>query len=215
MVKITIVFDNQPPLIEGLYTDWGFSALIEIDKEKNILFDTGGNGEILLHNMGKLGIEPQSIDEIFISHNHHDHTGGLRRFLMKNDSVKLWLPASIPSKTKGQVVVSGSAPYQLYEGVYSTGVLEGIEQSLVLATSKGLMLIVGCSHPRMDHIRKAASQFGQVYGIVGGLHSTKPKSLSGLRLICATHCTQHLREIKTEYPDAFLQGGAGQVIEVM
>ena len=214
MIKITIVFDNQPPQIEGLHSDWGFSALIDINQEKKILFDTGGNGKILLHNMAKLGIKPQSIDEVFISHNHHDHTGGLRRFLMKNASVKLWLPVLIPSKATGQVVVSGSAPFQLYEGVYSTGVLEGIEQSLVLATSKGLMLIVGCSHPKMDQIRKAASQFGQVYGIVGGLHSTKPKSLTGLRLICATHCTQHLRAIKELYPDAFVQGGAGQVIEV-
>lgn len=214
MLKITIIFDNQPPLIEGLRSDWGFSALIEIDQEKKILFDTGRDGEILLHNMRDLGIEPQSIGDVFISHNHHDHTGGLKRFLMNNNSVKLWLPGSMPVKTTGGVVVSGKAPYQLYEGVYSTGVLEGIEQSLVLSIPQGLLIIAGCSHPRMERIRKAASQFGKVYGIVGGLHSTPPSSLSGLELICATHCTQHIQEIQQLYPEAFVQGGAGQVIEL-
>jgi 7,8-dihydropterin-6-yl-methyl-4-(beta-D-ribofuranosyl)aminobenzene 5'-phosphate synthase len=212
MTRITIVYDNLPPLKDGLQADWGFSSLVEIDGGKTILFDTGGNGEILLHNMAVLGIEPSAIGMVFISHAHHDHTGGLKRFLEMNNSPRIWLPAPMKLKHMGETIISGRKPFRIMEGIFSTGVLEGIEQSLVLSTSKGLLLIVGCSHPDMGHILSRASQFGQVYGIIGGLHSTQPESLEGLQLICATHCTQHRDKIQSLYPDAFIQGGAGQVI---
>jgi metal-dependent hydrolase (beta-lactamase superfamily II) len=47
-----------------LKTAWGFGYLIKTEKE-NILFDTGGNSEILLFNMKKLGIDPNSIEKKF------------------------------------------------------------------------------------------------------------------------------------------------------
>ena len=48
-VKITILYDNTAPVKAGLRADWGFSALVEVDRGKTILFDTGANGEILLN----------------------------------------------------------------------------------------------------------------------------------------------------------------------
>jgi 7,8-dihydropterin-6-yl-methyl-4-(beta-D-ribofuranosyl)aminobenzene 5'-phosphate synthase len=66
----------------------------------------------------------------------------------------------------------------------------------------------------METILKAASQFGEVYGIIGGLHGTLPESLRGLDLICATHCTQYKQEIKRLYPQTYIEGGAGKVIEI-
>lgn len=66
----------------------------------------------------------------------------------------------------------------------------------------------------MESIRKAASQFGEPYGIIGGLHGTRPESLDGLKLICATHCTQHKGEIKSRFPEEYIEGGAGKVIEI-
>jgi len=35
-------------------------------------------------------------------------------------------------------------PTKLYEGIYSTGELEGIEQSLCVETGKGIVIIAGC-----------------------------------------------------------------------
>ncbi|HPZ74597.1 MAG TPA: hypothetical protein PK723_02115 [Candidatus Pacearchaeota archaeon] len=76
------------------------------------------------------------------------------------------------------------------------------------------MIITGCSHPKMEDILKAASQFGEVYGIIGGLHGTPAESLHGLKLICPTHCTEHKDKIKQLYPSAYVEGGAGKIIEI-
>lgn len=213
-MRVTITFDNTPPVRKGLLSDWGFSALVEVTTSHKLLFDTGGNGRILLNNMEILDIDPSSIQDIFISHPHLDHTGGLSSFLKRNRAVKVWAPPSFTEDIHVKEIKFLSKPAKLYEDVYSTGELDGIEQSLVVETSKGLIIIAGCSHPAMESILAAASGFGEVYGIIGGLHSTPPEALAGLRLICATHCTQEIARIKLLYPHAFLEGGAGQVIEV-
>lgn len=213
-MKITIIYDNMPPLKKGLRADMGFAALVEAGSELKILFDTGANGEILLGNMGALGIEPTSIDEVFISHPHIDHIGGLSRFLEQNNAVKVWVPPSMGEVIHAKEIVAVPGPIQIHKGIYSTGELKGIEQSMAVETSRGLVLVVGCSHPRMENILGSASLFGKVYGIVGGLHSTRPESLRDLDLICAAHCTRHQAQIKRLYPEAYLKGGAGRVIEI-
>ncbi len=211
-MKVTIVYDNTA-LKKELKADWGFSALVEA-KGKKILFDTGARGSILLSNMARLGIDPREVTDVFISHAHFDHTGGLSTFLDQNNDVKLWVPVSLRGVKKLGEVVEIEGARKLYEGIYSTGELEGIEQSLCLATPKGMVVIVGCSHPKMKHILDAASQFGTVYGIICGLHGNRPESLKGLELICATHCTQYKDEIASLYPGKYIEGGAGRVIEV-
>ncbi len=210
-MKITIIYDNTA-YRKSLQADWGFSALVETNGRK-ILFDTGANGDILLSNMQKLGINPKEIHEIFISHPHFDHVGGLSAFLNVNNEVKVWIPPSFPGVKNVREVIEVENPRELYEGIYSTGELEGIEQSLCIETKKGIVVIVGCSHPRMTHILQVASQFGKVYGIIGGLHGTRPESLEDLDLICPTHCTQYKSGIKSLSPERYVEGGAGRVIK--
>ena len=211
-MKVTIIYDNTSARPD-LQADWGFSALVEV-KGRKILFDTGTNGKILLSNMEKLEINPEEIKDVFISHPHLDHIGGLSSFLQLNNKVKLWIPSYFPEAKDAKEVIEVKEPTKLYEGIYSTGELDGIEQSLCVETEKGIVIIVGCSHPKMEHILKAASQFGKVYGIIGGLHGTKPESLKGLDLICPTHCTQYKSEIKILYPEKYIEGGAGKIIEI-
>jgi len=74
-MKITIIYDNEV-WKEGLKADWGFSCLLEAYGKK-ILFDTGANGSIIHDNIEKLNIDHTTIEEIFISHAHWDHTVGI------------------------------------------------------------------------------------------------------------------------------------------
>ena len=212
-MKLTIIYDNTS-FREDLKPDWGFSALIELNNGRKMLFDTGANGEILLNNMKKLNIDPKDIQDVFISHYHWDHTSGLALFLEENSNVKLWIPLSFKVQEKVKDIVEIKNPMELYNGVYSTGELDGIEQSLCIKTERGIVVIVGCSHPDMKHILKTASIFGDLYGIIGGMHGTDPKSLKGLKLICPTHCTMYKKEIKALYPKSYVEGGAGVVIKI-
>ncbi|MCD6489875.1 MAG: MBL fold metallo-hydrolase [Thermodesulfobacterium sp.] len=211
-MKVTIIYDNTAYKKE-LKADWGFSCLVDVFNRK-ILFDTGTDGNILLSNMKKLGIQPKDIQDIFISHYHLDHTGGLSMFLSVNNKVTLWFPPSFDKSVNAKKIIKVNKPMKLYEGIYSTGELEGIEQSLCIQTKKGIVVIVGCSHPKIEHILQTASQFGKIYGIIGGLHGNPPEPLENLDLICATHCTQYKSKIKSLYPEKYIEGGAGKIIEI-
>jgi 7,8-dihydropterin-6-yl-methyl-4-(beta-D-ribofuranosyl)aminobenzene 5'-phosphate synthase len=211
-MRITLLYDNDV-YKKGLQADWGFSCLVEIENTPTILFDTGTNGSILLSNMEKLNIDPASIDEVFISHAHFDHVGGLSAFLNVKSDVIIYVPPSLRGVRGGKEVISVSEPLTIHENVFSTGELDHIEQSMAVKTEKGIVIIAGCSHPRMAHILKAASQFGKVYAIIGGLHGFSEYALfKDLELICPTHCTQHKAEIKSLFPEQYIDGGVGRVI---
>ena len=165
--------------------------------------------------MKKLDINPDSIDEVFISHSHSDHTGGLSDFLEINRDVKIYVPISFSKPSGAKEVITVSIPIQIHENIFSTGELKGIEQSMVVKTEKGLVVIAGCSHPGVGNILKAASQFGKVYALIGGLHGFREFSLlKDLDLVCATHCTQFKSEIKNLYTQKYIEGGAGKVIQL-
>ncbi|MCI1945208.1 N-acyl homoserine lactonase family protein [Clostridium luticellarii] len=60
---------------------WSNVVLIRT-KDKNILFDTGAQGirPNILRALGKLSIEPNQIDSVFLSHLHFDHCGNASLF---------------------------------------------------------------------------------------------------------------------------------------
>ncbi|MEA3470751.1 MAG: MBL fold metallo-hydrolase [Thermodesulfobacteriota bacterium] len=213
-MKVTIIYDNEA-WDKGLAADWGFACLIEAHGRR-ILFDTGASGPILMGNMEKLGIDPKSIEDVVISHAHWDHTGGLRDFLAANRDVTLFVPSSFSVRDDAASnVVSVKGPVTLSEGINSTGELRGIEQSLVVDTVRGEVIIAGCSHPGVEEILKASLQFGSPYALIGGLHGFDNYDVvKDLGMICATHCTEHTSEIQSRYPQIFVRGGAGRVIEI-
>lgn len=56
--------------------EWGFAALIEVDGNQ-FLYDTGFNPQTVMTNAELLGIDLSGVEDVIISHNHRDHTGGL------------------------------------------------------------------------------------------------------------------------------------------
>jgi 7,8-dihydropterin-6-yl-methyl-4-(beta-D-ribofuranosyl)aminobenzene 5'-phosphate synthase len=71
--KITIL---STMLSDTHIGEWGFSAMIEADGQR-ILFDTGSREKTVIQNAKELKINLDNIDNVFLSHNHKDHTGGL------------------------------------------------------------------------------------------------------------------------------------------
>jgi len=177
-LEIIVAYDNYPHT-DGLKTGWGFSCVVR-GPGKTILFDTGGDGAVLLSNMEKLQIDPKEIDAVVLSHIHMDHVGGLGCFLAENADVIVYVPRSFPDglkqavRTAGAKTVDVHGPVEICGSVYSTGELgTGLkEQSLIVRTDKGLIVITGCAHPGIVKIvRRAADLLREdVLFVMGGFH---------------------------------------------
>jgi 7,8-dihydropterin-6-yl-methyl-4-(beta-D-ribofuranosyl)aminobenzene 5'-phosphate synthase len=162
-----------------------------------------------------LGIDPASIESIIISHGHADHAGGLAAILDLAKKATLYVPSSLHIAFPVRNVIKVKGPVQIREGIYSTGVLDGTEQALVLSKTTGVYVIVGCSHPGVGKILNAASRFGHVKGIIGGLHGFNDfGKLNDLSIMCPCHCTQYKKEMARLFPGRFISCGAGLVIEL-
>ncbi|NQT65154.1 MAG: MBL fold metallo-hydrolase [FCB group bacterium] len=211
-MKITILYDNTTSK-PGMIVDWGWSCFIETEK-RNILFDTGGNGKILLENMLNLNIDPNYVDDIVISHPDFDHIGGLSTFLNLNQKAILHIPISFRGIRYPNKVKYYDKPAQIYENIFLTGELNKREQSLAVKTEKGLVLIIGCGHPGIAKIIDSVSKFGNVFTIIGGLHGFDEFGiLENIEKICPSHCTKYKEKIKKLYPGKYIEGGVGEIIE--
>ncbi len=229
-ITLISVYDNYQ-VNPNLETAWGFATVIKTPKEL-ILFDTGGNSEVLLLNMEKLGIDPSSIKKVVISHIHSDHLGGLEGFLERNGNVTVFIPNSFPQSIKNMIIQKGakfveiSAPRKISDFVYTTGELYGPpeEQSLIIDSKKGLVVITGCAHPGIVNIVKRAKELmkrDEVYLVLGGFHHpplscVKEFKKLEVEKVAPSHCTGDLvREaFRKEYKEDFIEYGVGKMIEI-
>ncbi|MCP4346887.1 MAG: MBL fold metallo-hydrolase [Desulfobacterales bacterium] len=228
---ITILYDNYV-FTEGLEAEWGFSCIIK-SAEQTILFDTGRVKTILFNNINKLNVNIKEIGSIVISHNHSDHTGNLFYLLEKNNNASVYLPVSFPPKfvekveKTGAKVVSVSKSAEIAKNVFLTGEMgERIkEQALVLNTEKGLVIIVGCSHPGIVNITKKAKEIldKKVYLVFGGFHLLdesddeikkviKQLKELGVMKVGVTHCSgdKAIELFKNAYGENYIKMGVGK-----
>jgi len=234
-VRFSILYDNYLHK-EGTKPDWGFSCLIE-GTEKTILFDTGTNPEILMHNIEQLGVDLKDVDQIVISHEHYDHTGGLNAVLEKNHEVFVYLPVSFPYEfvrnveTKKAEVISVDEPVEICQNVYSTGEMGAQikEQSLILNTDKGLIIVTGCSHQGIVAILKRAKELFEspIHLVFGGFHLGAKSSAEleeiirnfkeiGVEKCGATHCTgdEAIEMFKRAFGENYMPMGTGRIFEI-
>ena len=234
-VKITETFNNILHR-EEMTASWGFSCVIWLP-ERTILFDTGGKGNILLDNMEAVGIEPSSIDIVFLSHEHGDHIGGLHDFLERNSEVIIYSPASFGDEYRkilsefGIEPVDVTEPIEICPGVWSTGEMGGLirEQSLVISTDRGPVVVTGCAHPGIVEITKKAKDLAKNSPllIMGGFHLGRTgdeevgRIISvleglGVKYAAPSHCTGEwaIEAFRKTFEERFIEGGAGKTYEI-
>ena len=232
--ELIIVYDNNP-FDSQLETAWGFSCLVRLP-QTTILFDTGGDSSILLRNMSQLQIDPKEVEVVMLSHIHGDHVGGLGGFLKQNSDVTVYLPGSFPSSFKDDVKAFGAKVEEIHgakkllPGVYTTGELDGgiKEQSLIITTDQGLVIVTGCSHPGITNIVRRAKEIvpdSKIYLVIGGWHlggasPTQLKSINdtfrqlGVEGVAPCHCSgdETRRQFKQYYGDDYILSGVGKRI---
>ncbi|MFW9913147.1 MAG: MBL fold metallo-hydrolase [Candidatus Thorarchaeota archaeon] len=213
--RFTIVYDNEAR--PGFKSGWGFSCLVG----ESVLFDTGPDSRALLYNMQRLDINLQEIDVVVLSHAHGDHTGGIDIVEQLGD-VRVFIPRSFFNSMRRSLSRFDNAEMlevtdmmNVREGITSTGEIGRIgEQSLVVRTPKGLVLVTGCSHPGLDTIMNVAQQAGAIYGVIGGFHGfDKLEILRDVGMIVPCHCTRLKKRILKHYPERSKQCAAGCIFD--
>ncbi|MDR3424546.1 MAG: MBL fold metallo-hydrolase [Alphaproteobacteria bacterium] len=205
---------------------WGLSFVID----DTVLFDTFANYGVLSKKLRQAKIDASKIQTVVISHDHWDHIGGLWQFLEKRTGIDVYLPASAAEATKNRMRAAGcrvivdAGAKEVKAGVFVTDEIMGEfngkplpEQALALKSGKGLVLIVGCSHPGIWEIVKRAKELfnAPVYGVVGGLHLMHADATEicqcanglkneGITMVAPTHCAG--RRAERIFQDVFRNG---------
>jgi 7,8-dihydropterin-6-yl-methyl-4-(beta-D-ribofuranosyl)aminobenzene 5'-phosphate synthase len=122
-------------------------------------------------------------------------------------------------------------PQELLEGVFTTGELEdgAIEQSLLVRTSRGLIVIAGCAHPGVINIVTRAKEVtkDRIYLVMGGLHllGTSPSWISyiaeslytsGVEKVALCHCSgdEARKLFKDYFGENYIDCGVGKEITI-
>jgi len=225
-MEIKILSDNTV-YRDGIMAEHGLSFWLKYDGQQYV-FDTG-QGLVISRNAEKLGINLAQIDSVIISHSHDDHLGGLSRILSLNPAVKVYghpnIKKTYQQKLEEKITVKNQVygkpariknfipaekPLKIAKGLWLTGILPGehkhkearVENSLVCETSRGLVVLVGCSHTGiikiLNYIKSLSNK--PVLAAAGGFHLYKKEkeelreiaqafAETGVKIIYPLHCS--------------------------
>ena len=174
-VKVTVLVENSVPFAVPVAAEHGLSMMVQVEGEEthhNILLDTGSTAETLFQNMAQAGFSVDDIDMIFLSHCHHDHTGGLlavlenktdrvpvvahpqllrKTFKLKNGLHSIGLPGGLTRsdlEKAGADLFLAADPVEIFPGAFSTGCIP--RQTEFEQRTAGFYRVVDQSEPGCD-----------------------------------------------------------------
>jgi len=156
--------------------EWGFSGLLEVDGRR-LLIDTGMRAETVLRNAEELRVDLSTVEDVVLTHNHLDHTGGLitlRRELGKKNpkalsrahvATGIFWSRPAPDGREGNGLLRSRAEYEKAGGVF-------IEHDKPRELSPGVWLLGPI--PRV-HPERNISGAGRVQSPQGTVEDTVPE----------------------------------------
>lgn len=186
ITTLSTMMTDWPRTAEAPRGEWGYAALVEVDDQK-ILFDTGRDPEVILHNLTALGISLAEVDHVVLSHHHGDHTGGLVALKKRQPDALAHVHvargfAEHARALGADFAAAGGAPFEVADrptallgrpDVMLTGPIarrfeeravapENLrvpdDQALVIDSADGLIVITGCGHAGMVNTLDAAQR---------------------------------------------------------
>ncbi len=173
--------------------EWGLSLFIHW-RQQHVLLDAGPTG-LYLENARHMQVDLNQVTAVSLSHHHWDHADGLE-FFTPPKGTKLYVhpdlmekvPASLKDiLNKHYQLQRSESPVEIDDGLFFLGQIprrtafeKGYHQddpmtedsALALKTTKGCIVISGCSHSGIANICLQAEQVtGQpLRGVIGGMH---------------------------------------------
>jgi len=244
-VKITTIVDNDTTR-SGLKTSWGISFFVELfssdpPQKNTVLVDTSGSFEAFVDNASELNIDISQIEAILITHWHKDHCGALTKVLkLIPKEIPVYTPLETRKEEKAIKKVRGipipsENSQTIAKGCITTGRIKNgngkiiAEHSLIInVKNRGLMILVGCSHPgvcKIVHQAQKITEKQPVYGVTGGFHiSSREEGIraskcledANLKLISPCHCTGKTakKTMKEILGKEYMENGSGKIIEI-
>lgn len=242
-MKIIFIYENSLAS-KGLKHGFGFSCLIEQNKKK-IIFDIGGDKNAFLFNIQKLKIKLNTITHIIFSHQHWDHTNGFKEIIQQlNSECLIYIPFKFDKKLLSQIPqnrkIIKTQNFTKIDNDFSLINLKGsslilkeffsvYEQSLIIQSNMGLIIITGCAHPGiikiLENIKKKFNQ--EIYYVIGGFHlsrSFRKKiitiinnfNLLNIQNVIPCHCSgkNAIQLFKTKFKNKTYEIGTGSVIKI-
>ncbi|MFX1236023.1 MAG: MBL fold metallo-hydrolase [Promethearchaeota archaeon] len=160
---------------------WGLSFLLEFqdasDVPRKILFDTGGDKNVFMHNVKVFEANINELDAIVLSHGHWDHAGALVEVSKSTGGVKLYThPEAFFSRyhikvngkkreigihedqsldkieAAGGKVVFSTKPIEIVPGVWTTGEVERNSFERVMELNEGEKLVKNIDGTEADDL---------------------------------------------------------------
>lgn len=245
-MKITLLCENSISYLgaKTCSAEWGLALFLETEKD-TILFDVG-HTDIYKNNAKNLGIDLEKIDWLVLSHSHWDHVEGLESWISNHKKKLVTHPQTLqklPLEIKKIVeenfeISSTKEPLELSEQIFFLGEIPQLnnfekvgetceDSAIAIKTSKGAVVITGCSHSGICNICEQAKKVtGQnLYAVIGGFHlfSNEPEKIKKTieyfkkeipEKLIPMHCMDFPTQIKFYQEFNSPKYGVGDVIEI-